>query len=223
MDVGRDHPHHRQITGGVARSRYRERVNVEVEVRRSARRRRTVQAYRDGDRIVVLIPGRFSRAEESEWVAKMVARLDTADAAAQRRRRRGDAALARRAAELSAQYLDGRAEPVSVRWVPGMRTRWGSCTPAQGTIRLADALRDMPTWVQDYVLLHELAHLLIAAHNDRFWALVARYPKTERARGYLDGVTYGAHLSVESLDADLEPDLPSNDGADERPAIVANG
>ncbi|MEO9134256.1 MAG: metal-dependent hydrolase, partial [Jatrophihabitantaceae bacterium] len=39
-----------------------------VEVRRSARRRRTVSAYRDGERIVVLIPARFTRAEEAQWV-----------------------------------------------------------------------------------------------------------------------------------------------------------
>jgi hypothetical protein len=39
-----------------------------VEVRRSQRRRRTVSAYRDGERVVVLIPDRFSRAEEMEWV-----------------------------------------------------------------------------------------------------------------------------------------------------------
>ena len=46
-----------------------------VEVRRSRRRRRTVSAYRDGERVVVLIPDRFSRAEETEWVERMLARL----------------------------------------------------------------------------------------------------------------------------------------------------
>ena len=46
-----------------------------VEVRRSQRRRRTVSAYRDGERVVVLIPDRFSRAEEMEWVERMLARL----------------------------------------------------------------------------------------------------------------------------------------------------
>src|SRR5438105_12159301 len=67
--------------GGPVAARHPEQlalgIRVEVEVRRSARRRRTVSAYRDGDRIVVLIPGRFTRAEEAEWVAKMVARLDS--------------------------------------------------------------------------------------------------------------------------------------------------
>ncbi|MBN9620689.1 MAG: M48 family metallopeptidase, partial [Actinobacteria bacterium] len=108
-----------------------------VEVDLSARRRRTVSAYRDGDRVVVLIPARFTKAEEQEWVRRMVARV--VEAQPRRRAGRGDAELARRAAELSARYLDGRARPSSVRWVPPMRTRWASCTPADGTIRLSRA------------------------------------------------------------------------------------
>lgn len=174
-------------------------TQLAVEVRRSARRRRTVSAYRDGSRIVVMIPGRFTRAEEAEWVAKMVARLDTGAAPA-RRKRNTDAGLMRRAKELSDAYLDGRAVPVSVRWVPGMRTRWASCTPAEGTIRMSDVLRDMPGWVQDYVLLHELTHLVVAGHTPAFWELVGRYPCTERARGYLDGVSAAAQLSITELD-----------------------
>jgi predicted metal-dependent hydrolase len=179
---------------------------VTVEVRRSVRRRRTVSAYRDGERIVVLIPARFTRAEEDQWVAKMVARLDTGTR--RRPRRAGtDAALLRRAADLSAKYLDGRAEPMSVRWVANMRTRWASCTPVDRTIRLSDKLRPMPPWVQDYVLLHELAHLLVAGHGADFWLLVGRYPRTERARGYLDGISAAASLNfADDLADDLEPD-----------------
>jgi len=175
----------------------------EVVVRRSARRRRTVSAYRDGERIVVMIPARFTRAEESEWVARMVARLTTGPKS---RSPRGatDAALARRAAELSTTYLHGRARPTSVRWVGVMRTRWASCTPADGTIRLSERLREMPAWVRDYVLVHELAHLLVPGHGPDFWALVSRYPRTERARGYLDGVSAAAHLGLAD---DLEDDL----------------
>jgi len=162
-------------------------------VRRSKRRRRTVAAYLEGSRIVVMIPGRFTRAEEAEWVAKMVARLD-AGTSAPTRRRATDAGLMRRASELSTQYLDGCAVPVSVRWVATMRTQWASCTPAERTIRLSRALRDMPAWVQDYVLVHELAHLIVPGHGPDFWALVNRFPRTERARGYLEGVVAADRL-----------------------------
>lgn len=180
-----------------------------VEVRRSAKRRRTVSAYRDGDRIVVLIPARFSTAEEHRWVAEMVARLEPG---ARRRRDGGDAALARRASELSTSYLGGRARPASVRWVPTMRTRWASCTPQDATIRLSERLRDMPHWVRDYVLVHELTHLLVPGHGPDFWALVQRYPRTDRARGYLEGVSAAAHLD---LDGDLGGDLGDDLGGAE--------
>src|SRR3954467_5465078 len=59
-----------------------------VEVRRSQRRRRTVSAYRDGERVVVLIPDRFSRAEETEWVERMLPRLAPREEEAEWRERR---------------------------------------------------------------------------------------------------------------------------------------
>ncbi len=158
-----------------------------VEVRRSQRRRRTVSAYRDGERVVVLIPDQFSRAEESEWVDRMLARL----AAREGRLARSDGELLERAGRLIKLYLaeyGDQALPTSVRWVSNQNGRWGSCTPADRSIRLSHRLQDMPDWVIDYVLLHELAHLIVPSHNAQFWALVGRYPKTERARGYLEGV-----------------------------------
>ncbi|HZN72274.1 MAG TPA: M48 family metallopeptidase [Micromonosporaceae bacterium] len=166
-----------------------------VEVRRSPRRRRTVSAYRDGERVVVLIPARFSRAEESEWVDKMLARL----AAREHRTPRNDAELLARARRLTSRYLPdlGTAvTPASVRWVSNQNGRWGSCTPADRTIRISDRIQDMPDWVIDYVLLHELTHLVVPSHNAQFWALVARYPKCERARGYLEGICAATGMTV---------------------------
>lgn len=164
-----------------------------VEVRRSQRRRRTVSAYRDGERVVVLIPAQFSRAEEREWVDKMLERLATRD----QRNRRGDADLEARASRLAARFLpDHPVQPASVRWVTNQNGRWGSCTPADRTIRLSHRVRGMPDWVVDYVLLHELAHLVVPSHNTAFWALVARYPRAERARGYLEGVSAAAGIDM---------------------------
>ncbi len=161
-----------------------------VEVRRSARRRRTVSAYREGDRTVVLIPARMSEAEEQRWVGVMLDKL----AAQESKRTLGDAELTERAERLSEQYFGGRARPRSVRWVTNQNTRWGSCTPAEGSIRLSHRLQGMPEYVVDYVLLHELAHLLVPGHGPRFWALLESYPRTERARGYLEGVVAAERL-----------------------------
>lgn len=162
----------------------------DVEVRRSKRRRRTVSAYREGDRIVVLIPASLSRRQEAEWVETMVARVEKAEA----RRRPSDDDLMRRARALSRTWLDGRAVPGVVRWVDNQNTRWGSCTPVDRSIRLSHRLQDMPGWVVDYVLVHELAHLIEPGHNERFWAWVDRYPESDRAKAWLDGYSAGARL-----------------------------
>jgi predicted metal-dependent hydrolase len=164
-----------------------------VEVRRSQRRRRTVSAYRDGERVVVLIPDQFTRAEESEWVARMLARL----AAREGRINQSDDELMNRAERLMARYLSDygqAAAPATVRWVTNQNGRWGSCTPADRTIRISHRIQEMPDWVIDYVLLHELAHLVVPGHNAQFWNLVGRYPRAERARGYLEGISAATGL-----------------------------
>ncbi|GAB2983290.1 M48 metallopeptidase family protein [Nocardioides montaniterrae] len=104
-----------------------------------------------------------------------------------RLRRTPDADLMRRAERLSDTYLGGLAVPTSVSWVSNQKSRWGSCTPGDRTIRLSERLRKMPDWVIDYVLVHELAHFLEPQHDDKFWAWVRHYPKADKARGYLLG------------------------------------
>jgi len=165
-------------------------------VRRSHRRTRTVSAYRKDGKVIVMIPARFTRAEETEWVDTMLGKLIRSE----QRGRRTDEQLMRRARELARDYLQAQVQPASVRWVSNMTTRWGSCTTGEGTIRLSDRLQTMPTWVIDYVLLHELAHLIEPSHNARFWHWVDQYPKSERAKGYLEGVAAAANLDLEACD-----------------------
>jgi predicted metal-dependent hydrolase len=164
--------------------------DVVVEVVRSTRRRRTISASRVGDRIVIQVPDRMSRAEEARWVDTMTRRV----LAGEKRARRSDDELMTRAAELSTRYLAGRAQPTSVRWVDNQQSLWGSCTPVDRTIRLSRRLVGMPDYVVDYVLLHELAHLLVPGHGREFWELLKAYSKLERARGYLEGVVAAAGL-----------------------------
>ena len=166
-----------------------------VEVRRSRKRRRTVAAYREDDKVVVLLPARFTRAEEEEWVAAMLARLERSE----RRKRPSDAGLARRATELADRYLDGVAVPDTVRWVANQNARWGSCTPSERAIRLSTRLQGMPSWVIDYVLV---------GHTPEFWRWVDRYPRSERAKGFLEGVAAASALGIEA-----EPPDCSDEGA----------
>ncbi len=185
-----------------------------VEVRRSTRRRRTVSAYRDGDKIVVLMPARTTKAEEQRLVSEMVERVTRKEARlVSAGPRAGDSELLTRARQLSNAYLEGRAQPVSVRWVTNMDHRWGSCTPTERTIRLSHRLQSTPSWVIDYVLVHELSHLLEPGHDRAFWTWAQRYPRTERARGYLEGVAVAAQLPELSDCDSPEPDSGSVDAS----------
>jgi predicted metal-dependent hydrolase len=171
---------------------------ADVEVRRSKRRRRTVSAYRDGERIVVLIPASMSRKEEAEWVETMVARVEQSE----RQAVTTDEDLWERALWLNDRYLGGLAMPSTVRWVSNQKQRWGSCTPADRTIRLSERLHGMPPWVVDYVIVHELAHLLEPGHDAAFWGWVDHYPHAERAKGYLLGWSAAARIDPPPSDED---------------------
>ena len=173
-----------------------------IEVRRSRRRRRTVSAYREGGRTIVLIPARFSADEERTWVDAMMRKL----AAGDKRRRPSDQQLLERAADLSRRYLDGRAKALSIAWVTNQNSRWGSCTPSEGTIRISARVKGMPAWVLDYVILHELTHLLQPGHGLEFWTLLEAYPRTERARGYLEGVAATSGLQWPDDETEVEPE-----------------
>jgi predicted metal-dependent hydrolase len=85
---------------------------------------------------------------------------------------------------LNERHFGGRLRWSSIAYAE-QRRRWGSCTFTAGVIRISSRARDLPRWVLDYLLVHELAHLEHADHGPAFWELVGRYPLTERARGYL--------------------------------------
>ena len=68
-----------------------------------------------------------------------------------------------------------------------MQQRWGSCTLDDASIRISTRLQGMPRYVLDYVLVHELAHLLEAAHSERFFEFERRFARAERAIGFLEG------------------------------------
>ncbi len=197
-----------------------------VEVRRSTRRRRTVSAYRDGEKIIVLMPSRLSKAEERRLIDEMVDRVTRREAKQQQLGPRADdSALMTRAQELSRNHLDALARPASVRWVTNMDHRWGSCTTIDRTIRLSHRLQSMPGWVIDYVLIHELSHLLEPAHGPEFWAWANRYPRTERARGFLEGVALAAQLpGLSSCDSSCDPSgSPDESGSAEDAESEATG
>lgn len=149
---------------------------MDVEVIRSTKRRKTVEA-REVDGVMQLqIPAWMSKAEEQRWVDVMRKRFE-------RKQDTQGIDLHSRAEILATRHR--LPMPESIKWVDNQEWRWGSCTPADRTIRLSSRLAAFPSWVVDYVVVHELAHLEEGGHGRAFWNLVNRYPKTERARGFL--------------------------------------
>ena len=147
-----------------------------VVVERSKKRRRTVGAQLVGEVLKIVVPSWMSRAEEDHWVDVMTGRF--------RRKVSTDRIdLEERALTLSRRHDLPR--PREIRWSDDMLSRWGSCTSGTGTIRISTRIAKFPDWVVDYVLVHELAHLEVADHSEAFWKVVRRYPKAERAIGYL--------------------------------------
>jgi hypothetical protein len=158
--------------------------------------------------LVVSIPATFTAREEREWVATMTERLMAKEA----RGRLDDEALARRARHLSETYVAGRAVPTSVTWSSIQRKRWGSATTDRRTIRVSARLAHAPGWVLDYVLLHELIHLVVPhGHGPEFRAALARYPHADMAEGFLRGLAWAEASGVRTDQDDAGPTLPEND------------
>lgn len=158
---------------------------MRLEIQRSRRRRKTVAARIVGDTLQVRAPVDLPDAELQDIINKLRPRLESE---LDRRWAACDAELAARADVLNRRFFGGQLRIRSVGYVRNQRQRFGSCSPHAATIRISERVARMPGWVRDYVLIHEMAHLLEPNHSARFWALVNRYPRSERARGYLMGV-----------------------------------
>jgi hypothetical protein len=151
-------------------------TDLPVDVIRSARRKRTSQAYATGGRVRVLIPAHLSASEEAAVVAELVRKVT-------RKLTTKTIDLESRAREVAQKY--SLPTPTQVVWSERQNLRWGSCSPESGRIRISSRLAGMPGWVLDWVLVHELAHLEVPNHGAQFKALVNRYELRERAEGYL--------------------------------------
>ena len=176
----------------------------DTRVVRSRRRRKTIEASLVDGVLEVRIPAWLSRAEEAKCVDEMRNRFE-ADPALD------DIALERRARRL-ARLLD-LPQPNSVRWVTNQNKRWGSCTPSTGTVRISHRMARFPSWVIDYTLAHELAHLVEAGHGPEFHALVQRYDRADQAEGFLLGVGAIGWDTDESGGCDLVDLVPVTEGS----------
>ena len=163
---------------------------VSVEVVRDGRLRTRIHWEWNGDQVRIRAPRRVPQRELDRMVAEIVEKVKRRRA---RVRARADADLEALARKINKRYFDGEIEWHSIRWVSNMRKRLGSCTiggPTDGDIRISDRIRGWPDWVVEYVVAHELTHRKHPDHSKAFWAYVGRYPRAERARGFVQGVAF---------------------------------
>lgn len=156
----------------------------DVRVIRSAKRKKTSAARVVDGVIEVRIPAWLDAEREAEVVADLVRRVRKSLAVADT-----PIDLTERARELAAAY--DLPEPTEIRWVTNQASLWGSCTSGRATIRISSRLTRAPEWVVDYVVLHELTHLVEPNHGPRFHELMHRYPRHERAEGFLEAMAMG--------------------------------
>ncbi len=174
-------------------------MTLEVTVVRSPNRRKTAQARLIDGQLVLRIPARSSKAEEARLVELFRNRFERSAAGAA-------IDLAARARRLARAH--DLPVPSEIRFSSNQAHRWGSCTPSTGVIRITERLAAQPTWVLDYVIVHELAHLVERRHDARFAALVARYPRAERAEGYLLALAGMTDPAADPMDDEPTDPLP---------------
>ncbi|WP_370511218.1 SprT-like domain-containing protein [Corynebacterium sp. SY003] len=158
----------------------------DVEIIASTRRVRSISAKVVDGRIQVRVPAHLSAAQRDKEVAAIVRKLraklhkDTLD----------NDQLCARAHTLNARYLENRASFSTITWVSNQHQRWGSTTVkhnALSEIRISHRLAEVPDYVLDAVIIHELVHTFVpGGHTAEFWLWADRAPKAERAKGFLE-------------------------------------
>ena len=164
---------------------------------RHPRARRYVVRVRDDGTVRVTIPRWGSRREaeafadtQRAWIDRQLSRVTRERPVEPMRHSAGDIRRLRRLAErtLRPRLLELAAEhglTVSRLTIRNQRWRWGSCSRG-GRIALNWRLAEMPAWVRDYVMIHELMHIKRMDHSPAFWKLVARAcPAYQDARAWL--------------------------------------
>ena len=153
-----------------------------VVVKKSAKRKKTLNARLKDGVMEVSAPATITTKELDTFIENFKLRFEKKAEQAELDK---EASLAKRADELNRKYFEGKLTYAEIRYSVNQKKRFGVCYPESGKILINARLKEMPRWVQDYVLIHELTHLIFPNHSDTFWTTVRRYPKTERAIGYL--------------------------------------
>jgi len=155
---------------------------MKVEIKRSRRRKRTISAKLDGDIMYVYAPVDTPEKELYKIIKNFEKRFARRNL---KRKLNKEHNLREVFNKLNKIYFDGKIRIKSIEYVTNQQKRCGSCNYKKKTIRISHYLDHMPEWVRDYVIIHEMAHILEPNHSKAFWDIVYRYKLVERARGFL--------------------------------------
>ena len=163
---------------------------MEVKIIRSRRRFRTISGRLVKDILVVRVPAAFSLERLEKIIAKFKLKFERKKLKEELDKKQD---LARIAARINEQYFNNKLSVNSIEYVTDQNSKFGCCNHHTGNIRISHKVGLMPEWVRDYVVMHEMAHLIEPNHGKLFWDIVSRYKLAERARGYLmaAGVDFG--------------------------------
>ncbi|MFA5276780.1 MAG: M48 family metallopeptidase [Candidatus Omnitrophota bacterium] len=155
---------------------------MEIKIVRSHRRLRTVSARMVNDCLVVSAPLTLSENHLEEIVSGFKLKFEKKRIKDELNKNQP---LSEVAGILNEKYFNNQLKINSIEYVSGQNSKYGCCNYRTGCISVSHKVGLMPAWVRDYVLIHEMAHLVVPNHSKAFWDIVYRYKLTERARGYL--------------------------------------
>jgi len=157
---------------------------MDVKIIRSKRRYKSAGARIKNNVVEIRVPFWLSRAKTKIVANHFLAKMK------KKRKKQSDHFLQRRASRLIEKYFDNKIKDFSIIWSSRLTSTFGLCSPSKREIKISSRLKQSPSWVIDYLIIHELAHFLVSAHNKQFWSLVNRYLKTKQAKSFLKGIRF---------------------------------
>ncbi len=158
----------------------------QIELIRSKKRKKTIEGKIIDTTLRIYLPDNLSTKDEKRYIKTITEKMEKKHL---KKQLNSNTDLQNRAAKINKQYFNDQLD-YSIQFVTNQQKKYGSCTPASKSIRISDQIADYPSFVQDYLIIHELAHLIHANHSKAFWELVHKYPYVERAKGFLYAVEY---------------------------------
>ena len=188
---------------------------MDVKIDYSDKRSRTVSARLINGSLLVKAPAAMPRERLDKIIDNFKIRFERRKLREELNRERP---LIEIAAKFNERYFNGKLKINSIEYVTDQNSKFGCCNYRDASIRISHRLSRMPEWVRDYVIIHEMAHLIEPNHGRAFWNIVSHYELAERAKGYLmasfgsaqDAILDEVEGMAVGLDSENEQDLENS-------------